>query len=59
MAPGRDASQHLGIVGGVLADGKERRTNALLRQGLEDRVGGWPRTIVKRQDDLLVAQEVM
>jgi hypothetical protein len=59
MARGRYSAQHLRIVGGVLAYRKERRTHAFISQGLDNCVGGWPRPIVKGQDDFFIAQEVM
>ena len=59
MAGFRNTAQYFRIVGGVLADGEERREYALTRQRLDDCGGGRPRTIVEGQNDFLITQEVM
>src|SRR5215207_6003957 len=55
----RNATQYFRIISGVLADSEEGCSHALIRQRLQHGAGGWPRAVVERQDDLLIAQEVM
>jgi hypothetical protein len=59
MAAGRDLAENFRVVGGVLADGKERRLDAFVGQRLEHGGGGRPGAVVEGQHHLVVAQEVV
>jgi hypothetical protein len=58
MSGGGHLAQDLRIIRGMLADREEGGADALVCQRLEDGRGGRPRSVVKGEHNLVVAQEV-
>ncbi len=60
MACGRDLLENVGVIGGVLADRKERRLHTMVGERREDcRCVVQPRAVVKRQHHFAGLEEVM
>ena len=55
---GGDLLENFRMIGRVLADREEHRLGAFVRQRLQHRGRGRPRTVVEGQHDLLVGQEI-
>ncbi len=59
MAGGIDLAENFRVIAGMLADRKEHRLGALVRQRLEHRGGvARPRTVIEGQHDFLVGEKI-